>query len=1189
MSTPWTISGPQAMRVPERGRLLSTLGARLRCLTLATVAAVGCGCICSASASASASPAPRWHLHAETIPAHIRVGGGGQLVIVASNLGDMPADAEQDAVNISIELPAGLSASSISGPGCVLATLKCSLGKGIVNPYERFQVTLTVKPSSAGSLPVQASVQGGGTTTSTSRTMMVQVSNEAAGFGVEGYELTPLSEDGTPAVQAGRHPFQLTTTMTLNQQVTDAGRQPVELPRDFVFHLPAGIVGNINAAQQCSMVDFFALVFETNLCSPASVVGVATVTADEPLVLQVFTKTVPVFNLVPSRGEPARFGFEVSGKLPIVIDTSVRSGKDYGVDASVRNATQLAGLLSSQVTLWGVPGDPRHDNARGWACVSGGLYSEAVGEPCPAASNLPEEPFLTLPTSCAADPQSEPVVFPMQVDSWAGTALGTEYAWMDDTGALLGFEGCRELPFEPEIDVAPAEHAASTPSGVDVSVKVPQAGTLEAEGLAEADVRDATVMLPEGVQLSPSAANGLEGCSEAEIGFTGFEQALGTNTFNTSPAACPDGSKVGTVRIRTPLLSHELEGAVYLASPAPNGEPGQNPFDSLIALYIVAEDPVSGVLVKLAGEGHVDEGTLQISTSFRNTPQVPFEELKMHLFGGQRASVTTPAVCGSYVTNATFVPWSSSVEVPKSSRPGDFAITSGVGGSSCPSGGLGFAPGFVAGSGVQRAGAFTSFNLELSRPDGDQALSTVSMHLPSGVAALLSSVQLCSDAQAAVSACPASSLVGHATAVAGLGSEPFVQEGGRVYITEGYGDAPFGLEIVTPAKAGPFDLGYVTVRSRLYVDPNDASVTIVSDPLPTQIRGIPLQLKQVLVTVDRPGFEFNPTSCEPMSIAGTINGAEGGSANVSSLFQASDCASLPFNPELSASAVGQGSKTEGTTFSVTVRSGGTNDGGVAQAGIAKVQLQLPKQLSSRLSTLQKACVDSVFNTNPASCDETSVIGYATIHTPVLTNPLSGPAYLVSHGGAAFPDVEFVLQGEGITLILDGQTDIKEGVTYSKFESTPDAPFTTFETVLPAGPHGVLTPNVPEAKRFSLCGETLAMPTTMIAQNGARIEQETKVQITGCGEVRSAKTSKLTLKQQLTHALRSCKHKYKHAKTKRARCEHKAHTHYTHLALTACKHKHKHSKPKRHACEHTARKRFATKSARNTSTSRNTKA
>jgi hypothetical protein len=1130
---------------------------------------------------ASAAPAlalkPWWHLNAETAPTNLPPGGTGLVTLVASNLGDAAADGASEPVLLKVKLPAGLTVTTMNGPGCSSATLTCTF-KGSLNPYEPIIVKMPVRVDASlgavAAVPVEASVEGGGAGR-TARTFRLPVNREPATFGVAGYELSPFNADGTPAREAGMQPFQLTTTLVLNQT---GGQFPVELPKGFAFHLPPGLVGNPNAAEQCTMADFFALVLETNLCPPESVVGVAMVTVNEPKIGPDIIKIVPVFNLVPARGEPARFGFEVLGKVPIVLDTSVRSGLDYGVDVTVKDATQTAGLESSQVTFWGVPGDPRHDNARGWECVAGGAFVKQVGKPCPVSSGLAEEPFLRSPTSCAADPSGEPVRFPLEADSWAhpGVYLGAEYEWMNEAGDLLGFEGCGALPFAPELGVTPEQRVASTPTGLDVSVTVPQDTTLTAGEPAEADVRDTTVTLPQGVMLSPSAATGLEGCSEAQVGFVGFNQAAQTDEFNTSKASCPDGSKVGTVKIRTPLLSHELEGGVYLASPAPKEEEGKNPFNSLVALYVVAEDPVSGVLVKLAGEGRVDENTLQIGTTFANTPQVPFEELRMHLFGGERASVTTPSLCGAYAAEGLFTPWSGAPAVL--APPREFEVVQGVGGGGCPAGGLGFSPGFVAGTDNGRAGAFTGFSMELSRPDGDQALSSVAMHLPSGIAALLSSVTLCSEAQAAASACPASSEVGEATAIAGLGSEPYVQTGGKVYMTGPYEEAPFGLEIVTPAKAGPFDLGYVTVRSKLYIDPNNASVTIVSDPLPTQIRGIPLQLKRVIVNVNRPAFQFNPTSCEPMKIQGTITGAQGAQANVASPFKTEDCQALPFEPQLSASAVGHGSKTEGTTFAVTVRSGGTNASGVAQAGIAKVQLQLPKQLSSRLPTLQQACTDTVFNANPASCDDGSVIGYATIHTPVLNNPLTGPAYLVSHGGAAFPDVEFVLQGEGIRLILDGQTDIKGEVTYSRFESTPDAPFTVFETVLPAGPHGVLTPNVPESKRFSLCGETLQMPTSIIAQNGARIEHETNVQITGCAEVRGAKTTKPTLKQELKHALKTCRHKYKHAKRMRTSCEHQAHAHYTRLALAACRHQHKHAKHKRLACEHTARKRFAGKAA-----------
>ena len=1136
-------------------RSLATLARSIR-MTRRPVLVVLAGVVALvlAGAAPAFAEAPWWQVGSETVPTNLPPGGEGQVLVVVSNLGDAPINGSEHPVTITDTLPDGLIATAITGPlkngtqvECSLSMLACSF-KGVLYPYEQITITIKVKveepPGTVSSLSDQASVEGGGAAP-VSRTLQVHVSGEPAGFGLGGFELTPFNEDGTPATQAGSHPFQLTTTLVMNQIIPPGSvlRQPVELPKDLSFHLPPGLLGNPSAATQCTMANFFALVLETNLCPPSSVVGVATVVAFEPIA-QIVTKTVPVFNLVPARGEPARFGLEVIGKIPIVIDTSVRSGHDYGVDVSVKDATETAGLLSSQVTLWGVPGDPRHNSARGWECVAGGYFQKQIGKPCPASSKEPEQPFLTLPTSCASNRQTEPVIFSAEADSWAqpGSFLGAEYGWMNGSGQLLGFEGCGQLPFTPAIDVTPEQHSASTPTGLSVEVKVPQQSTLEAGKLAEADVRDTTVTLPQGVELSPSAANGLEGCSQAQVGFTGFNQVSQTNEFNTAPVSCPNGSKVGTVHIKTPLLSHELEGSVYLATPAPNREGGRNPFGSLVALYLVADDPVSGVLVKLAGEGHLDEGTLRISTTFRNAPQVPFEELKLDLFGGARASVTTPPQCGAYATDAVFTPWSGTGPVNVLSAAEDFMISSGVGGSACPAT-VPFSPGFAVGSSNGQAGAFTSFALELSRPDGDQALGGLSMHLPPGVAAMLSSVTQCDEAQANADACPADSQVGEATAIAGLGSEPYVETGGKVYITGAYGGAPFGLEIVSPAVAGPFNLGTVTVRSKLIIDPTNASVTIVSDPLPTQLRGIPLQLKRVLVNVNRPGFEFNPTNCTPMKIEGTLSGAEGGTANVSSPFQVGECATLPFAPKLSAVAGGHGSKADGTSLDVTVTSGGIGPNGVAQAGIAKVDLQLPVALSSRLSTLQKACTEGTFNANPASCNEDSVIGNATIHTPVLANPLSGPAYLVSHGGAAFPDVEFVLQGEGITLVLDGKTDIKAGVTYSRFESAPDAPFTVFETVLPAGPHGVLTPNVPEREQYSLCKASLQMPTEITGQNGAVINQTTNIAASGCGGVLPTKTVKLTRAQLLARALKACKRKYKHSHSKRVACEKQARKHY----------------------------------------------
>ncbi len=672
-----------------------------------------------------------------------------------------------------------------------------------------------------------------------------------------------------------------------------------------------------------------------------------------------------------------------------------------------------------------------------------------------------------------------------------------------------------------------------------VHVHVPQGPTLEEGGLAEATVRETTVTLPPGVLLNPSAANGLDTCSKEQVGWLGskeFETGIPTLTFTPElpeplePGGnfCPDASKVGTVSIKTPDLGHELEGGT-------NGTPGgvylatqnRNPFGSLFAMYIVAEDPVSKTLVKLAGEVRPDSNTGQVTTVFRNTPQVPFEDLTLKLFGGSRASITTPPVCGNYTTTSSFVPWSAT---PPESPSASFSIGSGAEGSGCANP-LPLAPGFNAGVTNLQAGGFTGFELTLTHPDADQAPTNLSVHLPNGISAMISSVKLCPEAQANSGTCPPESEIGQATASAGLGPTPFTETGGHVYITEKYGGAPFGLSVVIPTKAGPFDFGNVVTRSKLFVDPNTAAATIQSE-LPTMVNttsthsGVPVQLKEIHVVVDRPNFQFNATNCTPAKITATVTGNMGGSANVSSPYQPANCASLPFHPELTAETNANVTKVNGTSLVVKVTSS------PGQANIGRTKVVFPEQLPSRLTTIQKACPEATFNANPATCPEGSVIGNAVAHTPVLNNPLVGPAYLVSHGNAAFPDAEFVLQGEGITLVLDGKTNIHNGITSSEFNTVPDAPVTSFVVTLPAGPHSAFTGHgdlchatkavkkrVRVAKRVGHriihvtktvtqnVSEKLSLPTILGGQNGRVIEKSTPSVVGGCKSVASFKAKK----------------------------------------------------------------------------------
>jgi len=1167
-------------------------------MCLAAAASAG-----ASPAFAEASPAPHWKLESRPAPTNLPLKGEGILVVTASNLGDADVNGEAKQVTITDALPAGLEATEVEanskgtpsssknvrfehgkiienpdGLSCTKAPVNpivCTFGQKLP-PYEQLEVIIKVKVNlTIPSEPTNEVTVTGGEAKSESFSQPVAVNGDPTAFGVERLELTPENEDGSADTRAGSHPFQLTTTFNLNQTLGSDPDIPhgggilpsvPALERNLSFKLPPGLIGNTNvvgnpnAVQQCDGVDFGAFDEEDiNSCPNDTVVGVAAVTFNDPLTLGFDTNVVPVFNLVPAPGEPARFGFEVV-HVPIILDTSVRTGEDYGVTVSVHNASEAVEVLGSRVTFWGVPGESSHDQARGWTCLGEGTVQSDLERPCTPLGLSQPAPFLVLPTSCG------PVQATVEGEAWNRSTLESKHeaATLEGKNEFpTALSDCAELPFNPSLEVKPDEHAASTPTGLSVEVHVPQETTLTAGDRAEADVKATTLELPEGMQASAGAANGLETCSPAQLGLLpGFEETSQTENEHFSRGlptpACPNAAKVGTVEIETPLVPEPLTGSVYMA------QQNTNPFKSPLVLYVIAEEPTSRVLVKLAGAVTLDERTGRLVSTFENAPQTPFDHLTLHLFNteNESASQVTPAFCGGYRATAFFTPWSEGGVAERKSdpeAPGGFKITSGPGGTPCPGASLPFAPGFQAGISNVQAGAFTPFSLTINRPDGEQALNSIAMQLPPGIAARLSSVTPCQEPPVGTEwACGPGSLIGQSTSSSGLGGNP-VTLGGQVYLTTGYDGAPFGLLDATLAKAGPFNLGMVYVRSRINVDPNTAAVTITTDEgphrdaVPTILKGVPVQLKQVNVTVDRPEFQFNPTNCTPTAITGTLGAKEGASVGVSSRFAVGNCAALPFKPQLTASVGGHASKANGANLDVNIESAG-----LGQANIAKVDLTLPKALPSRLTTIQKACPEAVFAANPASCDEGSVIGSATVRTPVLKSPLTGPAYLVSHGGAAFPDVEFVLQGEGITLILDGKTDIKKGITYSRFESAPDAPFTTFETVLPAGPHSALTANVPAKSGFSLCGTSLAMPTEITGQNGMVISQTTKIAVTGCGAV---KTFKATKAQRLAKAQKADRtnSKAKTKKSKRLACEKRAHKKYGASASKASKQKHRKKK------------------------------
>jgi hypothetical protein len=964
---------------------------------------------------------------------------------------------------------------------------------------------------------------------------------DGPGFGVKSLAVAFQNKDGTPDTQAGSHPYEMSTSIVFNSTVLPEKANVHSAYatvsdgnfKDIVANLPPGLVADPHATiKKCPLKEIekegggFG-----GECPAESVVGYLEAeyysvgerghTDADEIVKE------PVYNMVPPAGVAIQFGTHLKAANAF-IDVGVPAGGEYGGRAMVTSAAALVPVVRTKLTICGV-------------------YAHLVNseEVICEVEKVTRTALLTLPTAC-----NGPLTSTVSADSYQNPGqfvLPTSAVTLNAAGAPGGMTGCSHLLFPPTISVSPDVSEASTSTGLTVGVHVSQVAALNPEGLAESALRNTTVTLPEGVAINPAGANGLEACSEGLVGFTGLtefnpasEPGDETATFTPElpeplqPGAnfCPNGSKIGTVKIETPLLEHELEGAVYLASQ------NENPFGSLIAMYLIAEDPVSGTLIKVPGEVRLSE-TGQVVTTFKNTPELPFEDLELHFFGGERAPLTTPSHCGTYTTQASLVPWDGNGPVNTSSS---FHITSGPNGGPCPGASLPFSPSLTAGTTNVQAGAFSQFTMTMSREDGQQNLQAISLKMPPGLSGLLSGVKLCGEAEANAGTCGPESEIGETTISVGVGGDPYSVRGGKVYITGPYEGAPFGLSIVNPAVAGPYNLGKVVVRAKIEVNPITAALTITSDDegaykIPQYIKGIPLQIKHVNVTINRPGFTFNPTNCTPMSIGGSLDSTEGATDALSVPFQATNCATLGFAPKLAVSTSGKTSKANGASLSVKLTYPKASFG--SQANISKVKVDLPKQLPSRLTTLQKACTAAQFNANPAGCPAASVIGHAKALTPLIPVPLEGPAYFVSHGGEAFPSLIVVLQGYGITIDLVGTTFIsKAGITSSTFKMVPDAPVSSFELTLSEGKFSALAANLPVKAKGSFCGQKLAMPTAFVGQNGAEIHGSTPISVTGCAK---SKKATLTRAQKLAKALKVCRKKPKGAK--RAACVAKAHKRY----------------------------------------------
>jgi hypothetical protein len=866
------------------------------------------------------------------------------------------------------------------------------------------------------------------------------------GFSSAGVEFT--NPDGSPNRQAGAHP-DITTRFKFKTVVLPDGKvMPPTNIRDIHVELPPGVVGNPNAVPTCKYVELVPVVGDAPECPIGSQIGFVKI-LNEPTG-QGFS-VASLYNMEHGNDVPGAFAFNYGGAI-VKITPRVRPG-DYGIDADSEAISEGITAYGVVITFWGVPADPSHDAQR---------FSYLTG----FENRSPDQPkaFMTNPTGCTEEAGRVGIIG----DSWGEPDRAVRVDLFSDPEGLPFVEqGCDRLAFEPSMRVATISRIAGAPTGLDVNIDVPQSES--PDGLATSDVKSVSVNLPAGLSVSPSSATGLGACTSAEI-----------ELQSESVPTCPESSKIGSVEIESDLLPAPLTGDVILA------QPHDNPYDSLLAMYVVAKG--AGVEIKIPGRITADPVTGQLNATFAPAPELPFTTLRMKLNGGSRAPLITPLQCGTYTTTYEIQGWSG--KTVTGSTP--FTIDQGCGG--------GFTPSFAGGTTNNQAGGFSPLVVRFSRGQTDQALRSVSVSTPPGLAGVLKSVSQCPEAQASIGACSADSMIGHVTVGAGPDPDPF-SIGGQVFLTGPYGGAPFGLAIEVPAVAGPFDLGTVLVRAKIEVDPHTAALTIVSEPFPTILQGIVLDVRTINVVVDRANFMFNPTNCSTLAFGATISSDQGTADARSNRFQAANCGALAFKPKFSASTGPAYTRASGASLDVKLTSG------PGQANIGRVRVEIPKALPSRLTTIQKACVEATFDANPGSCPVGSLVGVATATTPILAHALSGPAYLVSHGGAAFPDLDVVLQGEGITVILTGSINIKGGVTTSTFGTVPDVPVTAFELKLPTGPHSALTANVAESAHGKLCGQKFVMPTTMVGQNGTQINQSTKIAVTGCGKAKKAKAKK----------------------------------------------------------------------------------
>jgi hypothetical protein len=905
-------------------------------------------------------------------------------------------------------------------------------------------------------------------------------------FGIHDFDVAFTADpQGTPATQAGSHPYAMKVSFKANTTKEGGKTVPDEAIKDVIAGQPVGFAGTPAAVPTCSTLDFLTTkpseeghppMTEVPACSDSSAVGVITIFLQQSQLEKGVGLRSPVYLLEPAPGEAAKLGFIVE-QVPIPIDVELTETPPYRILGISSNISQVLDFFGAELTFWGDPTSDEHDKERG-RCYEG-------KKSCPAGFSGP--PFITLPRAC-----SGPLRSTYEVDSWQNPgAWKSGFALTHDPfGNPRGLSGCGRLGFSPSTSARPTTDQASAPSGLAFSLDVDDEELANPKGIAQSDIKEMVLTLPKGVTANPSVAEGLKACSEDQ---------LAAEKVSSGPGeGCPEASKVGSLEVETPLLPNEtLHGAVYIATPY------ENPFHSLLALYLVIKSSKFGVVVKQPAKVEPDPKTGQLITTVQDLPQFPLSHVEARLREGGRGLLISPPGCGHYETVAKLIPWAdptSSLESVSS-----FQISHGAGGASCPPAGTPpFAPGFTAGALDNTAGAYSPFFMRLTRPDGNQDIVRFDALLPPGVAAKLAGVSQCSDVQIASAraktghqeqaspSCPANSLIGRVEGGAGVGSQ-LTYVPGRLYLAGPTNGAPLSVVAIVPAVAGPFDVGNVVVRQALRVNPRSGQASVdsaASDAIPHILAGIPLAVRDIRVHVDRPEFTINPTRCVATATAASIWG--GGSDPFStaddspisrlSLFQAASCGSLPFKPSLSLALKGGTKRGAHPALRVTYKPK------AGDANLRNLVLRLPHSAFLEQGHIKTVCTRVQYAAK--ACPPGSIYGKVSATTPLFSDPLTGPLYLRS-SNHNLPDLVLSLHGI-VDIEAVVRVDSKNGGIRTSLEETPDAPLTKAIVEMPAGKKGLVVNST------NLCAAEHRAKADLEGQNGAKRELNPLVKPSGCG-------------------------------------------------------------------------------------------